>query len=284
MIRPDDRHTFSATEPGITLVNIAFPLETLDFLRGRYFENSNLYFWTTSLLPFHIRLSQDLVKRLSSRAEEAMKYRRSRLQLDSLLLFIFRQITANQEFENNPEIPVWLYNAIQKYNCPEQFARGVEGFVELCDRNVDHVNRVVRMHFYKTLTELVNEFRMRYAVTQLSITAMPIKPSAATADSAIWATSTRYSGKSTTKRPANTANQPDDCLSGIPRTQPHPAPCTMHHASCTLHPASCILHPAPCTLLPASRFLLPASRGRATEEAGNGTTQTARPGYSGTGR
>jgi len=175
MIRPDDRHTFSATEHGITLVNIAFPLETLDFLRSRYFENSNLYFWTTSLLPFHIRLSRDLVKRLSSRAEEAMKYRRSRLQLDSLLLFIFRQITANQEFDNNAEIPLWLYNAIQKYNSPEQFARGVKGFVELCDRNVDHVNRVVRMHFYKTLTDLVNEFRMRYAVTQLSITAMPIK-------------------------------------------------------------------------------------------------------------
>lgn len=49
------------------------------------------------------------------------------------------------------------------------------GFVDLCDRNIDHVNRIVRIHFYKTLTELVNEFRMRYAITQLAITNMPIK-------------------------------------------------------------------------------------------------------------
>lgn len=175
MIRPRDCHTFSATGRGITLVNIAFPTETIDFLRSRYFGDSNLYFWCSTLLPFHIKLSQDIVKRLSSRAEEAMKYRRSRLQLDSLLLFIFRTITANQEVEDNSETPLWLFNAIQKYNSPEHFARGVAGFVDLCDRNIDHVNRIVRIHFYKTLTELVNEFRMRYAITQLAITNMPIK-------------------------------------------------------------------------------------------------------------
>lgn len=73
------------------------------------------------------------------------------------------------------DLPLWLFNAIRKYNNPEQFARGVAGFVALCERNTDHVNRVVRLHFYKTLTDLINEFRMRYAVTQLAITSMPIK-------------------------------------------------------------------------------------------------------------
>lgn len=175
MIRPEDSHTFAATGRGITLVNVAFPIETLDFLRQRYFQNSNIYFWCTTLLPFHINLPQEIVKRISSRAEEAMKYSRSSLQLDSLLLFLFRQITANQEVENYAEIPVWLFKAIRNYNNPEQFARGVSGFVALCERNTDHVNRVVRMHFSKTLTELINEFRMRYAVTQLAITSMPIK-------------------------------------------------------------------------------------------------------------
>lgn len=53
---------FSATGRGITLVNIAFPTETIDFLRSRYFGDSNLYFWCSTLLPFHIKLSQDIVK------------------------------------------------------------------------------------------------------------------------------------------------------------------------------------------------------------------------------
>ena len=31
------------------------------------------------------------------------------------------------------------------------------------------------MHFHKSLTDLINEFKMQYATTQLSITSMPIK-------------------------------------------------------------------------------------------------------------
>ena len=72
MVRPKDRHTFSSSGKGIVIVNVAFPVETLDYFRQRYFEWSNLYFWTTGMFPFQMRLSRDIVKRLSSRAEEAM--------------------------------------------------------------------------------------------------------------------------------------------------------------------------------------------------------------------
>lgn len=175
MVRPKDRHTFSSSGKGIVIVNVAFPVETLDYFRQRYFEWSNLYFWTTGMFPFQMRLSRDIVKRLSSRAEEAMKYGRSKIQLDSLLLFIFRQITANEKVEDSSEIPVWLFNAIQKFNSPEFFIQGIAGFVTLCDRNIDYVNRIVKLHFHKSLTDLINEFKMQYATTQLSITSMPIK-------------------------------------------------------------------------------------------------------------
>lgn len=79
MVRPKDRHTFSSSGKGIVIVNVAFPVETLDYFRQRYFEWSNLYFWTTGMFPFQMRLSRDIVKRLSSRAEEAMKYGRSNI-------------------------------------------------------------------------------------------------------------------------------------------------------------------------------------------------------------
>lgn len=175
MVRPKDRHTFSSTGKGIVIVNVAFPVETLEFFRQRYFECSTLYFWSTGMFPFQMRLSKDIVKRLSSRAEEAMKYGRSNIQLDSLLLFIFRQITANEKVGDSSETPVWLFNAIQKYNSPEFFILGISGFVSLCDRNIDYINRTVKIHFHKSLTELINEFKMQYATTQLSITSMPIK-------------------------------------------------------------------------------------------------------------
>ena len=55
------------------------------------------------------------------------------------------------------------------------FRRGCTGFAGLCGRNGDYVNRTVRLHFGKSLTELTNELKMRYAATQLIITSMPIK-------------------------------------------------------------------------------------------------------------
>lgn len=43
MVRPKDRHTFSSSGKGIVIVNVAFPVETLDYFRQRYFEWSNLW-------------------------------------------------------------------------------------------------------------------------------------------------------------------------------------------------------------------------------------------------
>lgn len=175
MIRPYDIHTFTPIGKGITLVNVAFSTETLDYFKERYFPDSNRFFWSTATFPYHMKISANLLKRISARAEEAIKYSRSNIQLDSLLLFIFRQITANEKIDDFSEIPLWLFNAIQKYNASHHFKKGVDTFVSLCERNVDYVNRVVKIHFGKTLTELINESKMQYATTQLSITSMPIK-------------------------------------------------------------------------------------------------------------
>jgi AraC family cel operon transcriptional repressor len=42
----------------------------------------------------------------------------SYLQLDSLLLFIFRQITANEIVDDHLDIPLRLFNAIQQTILP----------------------------------------------------------------------------------------------------------------------------------------------------------------------
>ena len=104
-----------------------------------------------------------------------MSHSRSNIELDSLLLVIFRQITLHEALATPADIPVWLVRAIQEYTTPDLFRRGCAGFAGLCGRNGDYVNRTVRLHFGKSLTELTNELKMRYAATQLVITGMPIK-------------------------------------------------------------------------------------------------------------
>ena len=175
LIRPQDEHTFSSSGKNLTIVNIAFPRETLDYFHDRYFAHSDQYFWSENLYPYQIKLPEQLVKRFSSRAEEAMRFKRSCMQMDSLLLFIFRNIQELETQRDYLSAPSWLISAIKEYNHTDQFRLGTAPFVELCGRNADYVNRVVKSVFQETLTEFVNDIRIKYAADELILTSIPIK-------------------------------------------------------------------------------------------------------------
>lgn len=175
MIRPNDEHSFSSYGKSLVLVNIAFSIETLDYLRNRYFTHSNLYFWSPNKLPYHITISDNLIKRISSRAEEAMRFQRNNIQLDSLLLFIFRNLQEYEAETNRAKEPSWLLAAIRKFNQVNNLRKGNTAFVALCDRNPDYVNRVVKECYQQTLTDLVNDIRIKHAANQLILTNTPIK-------------------------------------------------------------------------------------------------------------
>lgn len=179
MMRPDDRHSFTSDTGGITIMNLAFSTETLEHVRDRYFPRSRDYFWTEGSLPFQARMDMPLIGRISQRAEKIWRYRNTNLYLDSLLLYIFRiveeQHVGIQTGRKAVEAPVWLTQAVQQYLTLEHFREGPRGFASVCERNIDHVNRMVRKCYHKTLSELVSELRMNFAAKQLSITNVPIK-------------------------------------------------------------------------------------------------------------
>lgn len=175
MVRPGDKHTFSSSGDGITIMNLAFPKETLQFFKERYFSGSNLFFWSESHIPYQAYLPREMVQRISSRAEQSLSFKKTNIQLDALLLFIFRLLTERENVSDENEVPVWLQKAIQQFNSPDRFNSGPKGFANLCDRNIDHVNRTVKKIYGKSLTEFVNERRMIFAAQQLSITNNPIK-------------------------------------------------------------------------------------------------------------
>ena len=195
MMRPDDRHSFTSGPEGLTIMNLAFSMTTLDHLRDRYFNDSTTYFWTDQVLPFQTRIDMPLIGRISEQSEKIWRSLNTNLYLDSLLLYIFRLMEeqsagskwispltqaasaprpAGPAPKEGPP-PVWLSQAMQQYLARQQFGDGSRGFAAICDRNIDHVNRMVRKCFHKTLTELVAELRMNFAAKQLSITNVPIK-------------------------------------------------------------------------------------------------------------
>lgn len=104
-----------------------------------------------------------------------MRFKRSYMQLDSLLLFILRNIQPLSSQQDYSNVPSWLISAIKNYNNTDCLMNGTSAFVELCDRNSDYVNRVTKEVFNETLTEFVNDIRIKHAADQLILTSIPIK-------------------------------------------------------------------------------------------------------------
>lgn len=174
MIRPSDEHNFTSKK-GLTIMNLAFRRDTLDFLYNRYFNKSDSYFWTEMGLPFVVSLDPNVIKMISQKAKQAASGRDSYLNLDNLLLFIFKMIRTDEAFKASQDMPVWLLKGMNAFNSSEYLKSGVSGFAAMCEKNIDHVNRVVRKNLGKTLTSLVTELRMNFASRQLTYTNTPIK-------------------------------------------------------------------------------------------------------------
>ncbi len=177
MIRPQDVHYFMPDpKEKLSIVNIAFDIKTLNFFKSRYFPTSHSFFWSESIVPFHIVLPPVIRKRISLRITEAINSDRSNLQLDSLFLFIFRTLEkfySAQTPQTNAHD--WLNIAISQYNNPREFMGGTERFIQLCNRSVAYVNQSIKKHFNMTTTDLMNLHKLNYAQNQLIMTSMPIK-------------------------------------------------------------------------------------------------------------
>lgn len=177
MIRPNDKHTFSAnSKGGIRISNIAFFTNTLIHLQNRYFANSNDFFWSTGSLPFSIKLSAENCQKLELLSDRMISEARNTMNLDLFLIRIFQIVQSEIKIQSLPDkVPAWLFLTMEKFNNPFYFKQGIKGFTTLTKKTVEHTNRMMKKHFYCTLTDYINKKRMEYAATQVIMTSSPIK-------------------------------------------------------------------------------------------------------------
>jgi len=176
MVRPNDKHAFKAksVKYGLTVTNLAFHMETLSYFQNRYFPNTKLYFWSESHLPFTYSLSEESLKLIRNKVDQVMNQLNNNINLDRFLLFIFGIIQPSHE-NMNANMPYWMQSALEKYNSPFHFKQGVEGFLALTNRSLDHCNRILKKNTSKTLTETINEAKIKYAGKLLVMTNASIK-------------------------------------------------------------------------------------------------------------
>jgi AraC-like DNA-binding protein/mannose-6-phosphate isomerase-like protein (cupin superfamily) len=175
IIRPEDKHTFllNKSTDSLIITNIAFRKSHLEAFRKRYPSEAKIFFPENSKLPFMGKLNETLLAELTPLTDKMMNEKRDVLCLDYFLLNIFHCLLGNNV--NSSEIPHWLSFALNNYQSPKYFKQGVHGFAKLCEKSIDHINRVLKNLMMQTLTEAVNNAKLKYAASQLIMTNSPIK-------------------------------------------------------------------------------------------------------------
>jgi AraC family cel operon transcriptional repressor len=172
-MRPPDRHGF--TNPpggaGFTIVNVAFPRETLDFLRTRYFPGAKTLFWADTPQPFQTTLNSSRLRWLQGWADQLARAPRTRLEIERFLLDLLADLMATTRTAGGPE---WLRHALEEIREPQHFTGGTPALAKLAGRTPQHVNRALREHLGLTATDAVNEARLDYAAMQLRMSTQKI--------------------------------------------------------------------------------------------------------------
>jgi AraC family cel operon transcriptional repressor len=171
-IAPGDVHSIRARGgEGLSLVNVAFPAETLAFLVRRYFDGSRRI-WGGGAGP--VRLAQAQREWLDAAAEALGREARSRLEIDRFLVNLLSEAQRTGPEVRVAGAPPWLRNACREFVLQRRFDRGVGALAELARRSPEHVARTLKRTAGLTPMEFVTNARMTHAATQLRLSGQSI--------------------------------------------------------------------------------------------------------------
>lgn len=175
MVRPDDVHGFrNPADEDLIHVNIAFPADTLDFMRNRYFLSKPAFFGGAGKVPECIQLSDSQIVQLKRAADDLAQSAKSRFCLERFLMNLFNELSGPINEAVQPGMPAWLIEACRDIRQREHFSGGCQSFIGICGRSPEHVAREVRRWMNLTPSVIVNLARMAYAVGELAMTQKPI--------------------------------------------------------------------------------------------------------------
>jgi AraC family cel operon transcriptional repressor len=152
------------------LVNIAFPLDTLDFLKKRYFPKESRFFWAGSKLPAQFAMTPSQMRWLQEWSLHLAKAPTSRLEIERFLLDLLHELMAHESATSQGEQPEWLSRALAQIRDPQHFVMGTRRLARLAGRSPEHVTRELKARLGITATDAVNQARLEHAAVQLRAT------------------------------------------------------------------------------------------------------------------
>jgi AraC family cel operon transcriptional repressor len=163
-------HCYRDCDNNLSLLQILFPRNSFSFIITRYAASVSDLLGEAidnplcTLAPLQQIWFEHNFNRLLV-AEESL------IEIERFLLNFIGMITQHGEA---PSSGAWLEQAIREIREPENFRRGARGFIDLCGRSGEHVEREVKRRTGHTITQVVNQSRMSWASYMLIFTDVEI--------------------------------------------------------------------------------------------------------------
>lgn len=162
-IRPDIvQHCIKDYSKNISILQIMFQKGSFSFIGDRYISTEWDSLWDLNkgtkyhFDPMHQVWFENNFNRLLISDNSLFEIDRFLLNLIGLI----QDSNQNMSVKTNDH---WMERALNAVQEPDLFRQGVQGFVSLCNRSPEHVEREVKKRTNQTITDVVNQARMAWA-------------------------------------------------------------------------------------------------------------------------
>lgn len=181
-IRKDDVHTFKQTNSKIpSLINLAFTEEILTELFFYLSKGYPAETLLTQVEPPSIQLEESDIIWMYSQLEKMnstvsgnitqLEYY-CRIFLFKIFTRYFSQIIPDSYIDKG--IPEWLYRLDIEMHKLKNFSKDSQHMIHLSGKSHEHLSRMMKKHYGKTISEYINDLRLNYWANVLTNSDKPI--------------------------------------------------------------------------------------------------------------
>ncbi len=155
-------HRYLDVDDNLSMLQILFQRDSYLFISSRYETSVRELFGDSTRNPlFHLDPVQQIW--FERNYNQLLITEGSLIEIERFLLNVIGLISESDPEGTHGAAASWLDRAFKEIQEPKNFSKGVQGFVEICARSAEHVDREVKKRTGHTVTDVVNQARMSWA-------------------------------------------------------------------------------------------------------------------------